>query len=419
LGTGITAGNLTVNAVAVWNGGVYVAGNFTMAGSVAATNIARYDISAGTWSALASGIGNSSHPVSALCVYNNELYAGGNFTTSFNSPSNYIAKWTGSAWAALSGTGLSGGTTVSALTVFNNTLFIGGNFLQTPIGACHYVAMWNGAWSVPTNFINSRVFCFAIHNSELYLGGDVPSYIYKWVPLSSTWAAVANSFSSTGASILCMASYAGSLYASGNLITVGTSVNIAKLTGTTWSGVGTGFSPSISYALALTPLNGRLYAGGSFSDAGGTGAKYLASWNGTTWALGIAGNGLLGSVNAFDTLSTPKTIYAGGGFTSPYSCIMKSGSLIGIEEESLPDESVSIYPNPASDNIFISLKSELKNPRVEIYSVTGEKIYSDALTSRQKTINIQKYASGIYFVKITSGSDGADMKALTKKIVVE
>ena len=393
-----------------------------MAGSTSVSNIARYDISGGTWTALGSGLGNTfGHNISALCVYNGALYAGGNFTTSTNAPSNYIAKWDGTSWTGVS-TGLSGGTTVSALIVFNNLLFVGGNFLQTPVGACHYVAMWNSTtstWSVPTSINNSSVFCFAIHNAELYLGGSVPTYIYKWVVATSSWTPIANSFGSSGAWIQSMASYGGNLYASG-LFTAGSFNGIAKWNGSTWTSCGTGFSTN-AFAYALTPLAGRLYAGGSFTDAGGTGAKYLASWSSTTstWALGVVGNSVLGTVNAFDTVTSPKTLYAGGSFTGPFSRIMKSNSLVGIEEESLPDESVSIYPNPASDNIFISLKTELKNPRVEIYNVAGERIYSDALTSRQKSVNIRTYAAGIYFVKITSTDENAGVKVLTKKIVVE
>jgi hypothetical protein len=65
-----------VNAVAVWNGNVYVAGNFTMAGSATVMNIAKWDGT--TWSALGSGLGAASNNVSALCVYNGALYAGGN-----------------------------------------------------------------------------------------------------------------------------------------------------------------------------------------------------------------------------------------------------------------------------------------------------------------------------------------------------
>jgi hypothetical protein len=218
-----------------------------------------------------------------------------------------------------------------------------------------------------------------------------------------------------------MASYGGNLYASG-FFTAGSFNGIAKWNGSIWSGVGTGFSTN-GYAYALTPLNDNLYAGGNFTNAGGTGAKFLASWNSatSTWALGLVSNNLTGSVYAFDTISSPQTLYAGGAFTGPFSRIMKSNILLGIKEESLQDESVSIYPNPASDNIFISLKSELKNPHVEIYNVTGEKVYSDALASRQKSINIQKYAAGIYFVKISSGSEdaSADVKVLTKKIVIE
>src|SRR4051812_8304511 len=82
LGTGITSTNGTVNAVCVWNGNVYIAGQFTqVAGTVSVMNIAKWDGT--TWSAI-PGIGQSFSRVYALCVYNGALYAGGDFTLTYN-----------------------------------------------------------------------------------------------------------------------------------------------------------------------------------------------------------------------------------------------------------------------------------------------------------------------------------------------
>jgi len=409
LSTGITSTNGIVDAICVWNGNIYVSGQFTMAGSTSVMNIAKWDGT--TWSAI-PGLGTTSNHVYALCVYNGALYAGGDFTLNYNR----IAKFDGTSWSGLT-TGLgASNATVKALTVFNGSLFVGGTFTTAGGTPCQYVALWNGsAWSFPTNQINSNVFCFAIHNNELYLGGAIPSYIYKWVIATSSWVAVPNTFPATGAWAQSMASYNGSLYVSGLSMTTGSSANISKLTGSTWSGVGTGFETT-HFALSLMPLSGRLYAGGNFTNAGGTGAKYLASWSSisSTWALGIAGNTVNFTVNALDTVPSPATLYAGGVFSSPYSKIMKSTTLIGIEEESLPVESVSIYPNPAHANLYISIDSELNNPEVEIFNMIGGKVFSSTLPTMQKTINIRNYAAGVYFVKITSGT-----KVLTKKIVIE
>jgi hypothetical protein len=81
----------------VYNGELYVGGKFTTAGGVSASNIAKWNGTA--WSALGSGITGSNtgsnSQVTSMAVYNGELYVGGDFTTAGGVSANYIAKWNG------------------------------------------------------------------------------------------------------------------------------------------------------------------------------------------------------------------------------------------------------------------------------------------------------------------------------------
>jgi hypothetical protein len=93
-----------VFALAVYNGELIAGGDFTTAGGQTVNNIARWDGAA--WHSLASGgqIGVGFEPydwVQALAVYNGDLYVGGVFTTAGGKTVNRIAKWDGEEWSAL------------------------------------------------------------------------------------------------------------------------------------------------------------------------------------------------------------------------------------------------------------------------------------------------------------------------------
>ncbi len=63
--------------------------------------------------------------------------------------------------------------------------------------------------------------------------------------------------------------------------------------------------------------------------------------------------------------------------------------------------SVTVYPNPAYDNVNI-VYSNLQNPELTIYNITGELfIFINELTSPQ-SINILSYPSGIYFFELSN-----------------
>jgi hypothetical protein len=157
LGSGITAGNyVRVMALAVAaNGDVYVGGQFAQAGTVAASNVARWNGTA--WSPLGAGTGpgsGSASPVAALAIAGNgDVYVGGSFTQAGGGAANYVAKWNGTAWSPL-GVGASAGQngsswTVLALTVAGNgDVYVGGDFTQAGGMAANRVAKWNSSgWS--------------------------------------------------------------------------------------------------------------------------------------------------------------------------------------------------------------------------------------------------------------------------------
>jgi hypothetical protein len=116
-------------------GALIAGGSFTRAGGVDAQRVAR--LVNGSWQAMGAGFSNGANAASvfAFAFYNNELYAGGNFTASGSTSILALAKWNGAAWVPVvnnSGVGLWSGTTqaqVYALTVHNGELIIGGTFV--------------------------------------------------------------------------------------------------------------------------------------------------------------------------------------------------------------------------------------------------------------------------------------------------
>jgi hypothetical protein len=127
----------TIQAMAVYNGKLYVGGQFDSIGGIAANNIACWDGT--TWSSLGKGVAfvntiGFMGGVAALTVYNGNLIVGGGFDSAGGMPDNLIAKWDGSTWSKL-GNGISPFINnaeqtvwVSALCVNNGSLFAGGSF---------------------------------------------------------------------------------------------------------------------------------------------------------------------------------------------------------------------------------------------------------------------------------------------------
>jgi hypothetical protein len=430
LGTGVSGGSGYVKAVAVWNGNVYVGGNFTTAGSVSASNIAKWNGTTQTWSALGSGI--TGGEVKALCVYNNALYVAGSFTTAGGITTSHIAKLDASGnWSAVGSTqGTSGD--VYALIAFNNLLYVGGSFLTAGGVSAHYVGTWNSTtstWAGSGTGTSGFVYCFAAHGASptLYAGTNGGYCLEELVGVA--WGQVIASFGSASMYVQSLASFGTYLYMSGSF-TFGPIKNLMRWNGSAASNVG-GNTPLlinpgaiVTFANAMKVFNGSLWVGGNFTDAGAvSNTSRLAKWSGTAWSSAYVSPTTLNSdVYALDTGLTGSpsvnNIYVGGAFTAPFSRVMKGVTNVGVEEIAMTEGTVSIYPNPSHGRMNVRINRELNNPSIEIYNILGDKVYSEALKSDFETITRQ-FVSGIYFVKVFSGQEGSISKVFTQKIVVE
>ena len=85
-----------------------------------------------------------------------------------------------------------------------------------------------------------------------------------------------------------------------------------------WSALSTGMSGGAASVYALARgLDGTIYAGGSFTDAGGSGADYLAKWNPATgiWSVVKSATSINAPVFAL-AVGPDGKIYIGGQFTN-------------------------------------------------------------------------------------------------------
>jgi hypothetical protein len=125
-------------ALAAVDTNLYAAGDFTIAGGVAANKIARWD--GRQWSDVGGGVIGSG-TVRSLATRGGDLYAGGTFTNIGGVAANRVARWDGTNWSAF-GSGVS--STVFGLTVLGQDLYAAGVMRSAGGKAAFGLAHWNG-----------------------------------------------------------------------------------------------------------------------------------------------------------------------------------------------------------------------------------------------------------------------------------
>jgi len=281
------------------NGDLYASGDFTNAGGVSATNIAKWDPTTAGWTNLGLGLNiPPSTPYALALDPIGNLYAGGDFMQAGDMAVSRIAKWNGTTWTNL-GAGMNKGDSASAVWALAldsvGNLYAGGDFTNAGVGAATNIAKWNGTtWTNLGAGMNEKIYALALdQGGNLYAGGDftnaggvAANRIAKWD--GTSWTSLGDGMNNTVCALAVGTN--GDVYAGGSFTTAGgvAATNIAKWNGTTWTNLGAGMVPiDTTYALALGP-NGDLYAGGDFTQAGGAPASRIAKWFETPASLGVS-----------------------------------------------------------------------------------------------------------------------------------
>jgi trimeric autotransporter adhesin len=301
--------------LAMPNGDLFVAGQFTTAGGINANHIARFD---GTnWWPLGSGVSGAA--ISLLAMPNGDLVVGGFFTTAGGVAANAIARWNGSTWAPF-GAGIGGGPSggdVRALALLPSGDLIAGGYFSTAGGApAANVARWNGStWSQVGLGLDSAVHALLVRaNGDLIAGGY---FAYSGPSASSPWLNSVARFD--GSTWLPLdTGLLGSIHAlaeapNGKLVAgcFQSQDAVLEWDGAAWTPIDDP-TDDVGAVFALhTRPNGEVVAGGQFTRLGGIGAAGVAQWNGSTWAP--LGNGITGWVGGVVDLQDG-TIVAHGSF---------------------------------------------------------------------------------------------------------
>ncbi len=288
--------NADIYCTVEYNGALYIGGDFSIAGGIVANNIVKWD---GTnWFVLGSGLRDtvsSGAYVSSMCVYNGELYVSGNFSSAGGVSCSGLAKWNGTSWSVLPNfyshpvSYING--SYNNLIVFNNKLVIGGKYT------------WNGS-IVDTLTNTSRISNggnLVIFNGNLYgsisFGNGLK--FSKWNGLN--WIDIEGVVAQGNSNqILSVLVFNNELYVNGDIKSIGgIAINnqMAKWNGASWSTVNTPQTSATptnpSYYLnigwtrtmSMCVYNNCFYINEMHNSSNTTNYTHgIAKWDGTNWS---------------------------------------------------------------------------------------------------------------------------------------
>ena len=76
---------------------------------------------------------------------------------------------------------------------------------------------------------------------------------------------------------------------------------------------------------------------------------------------------------------------------------------------------LDVFPNPAVDVVSVSFGGEYENVTVEIYNISGRKVYSNTFQNQSTASLDLDFTSGIYMVAVNTGEGETITKKLIKK----
>jgi hypothetical protein len=86
------------------------------------------------------------------------------------------------------------------------------------------------------------------------------------------------------------------------------------------------------------------------------------------------------------------------GTTTVTSVEYKDRYLLDLEVEETQAENIQIYPNPTND--FVTIQTQEKPSSLEIYSMTGQLVFTPVITDQSNSIDLRNLSPGTYLLRI-------------------
>ncbi len=80
----------------------------------------------------------------------------------------------------------------------------------------------------------------------------------------------------------------------------------------------------------------------------------------------------------------------------------------------IEDNIIEIYPNPAKQFVIITSSKLMQINQISIFDITGTKVFTNKNIGDNNLINVSKFQTGTYFIKIISTE-----KTITKKLIIK
>ncbi len=319
---------------------LYVGGQFTTAGGLAAANVAAWD-GAG-WQALGVGADFAVHALDSYAGPSSAvLLATGGFGLIGGQPTA-VGAWDGSTWSALGGRlrghlpGFSSfgplGLTIAVPASGPHGIVVGGAFSSAGESAAAQLARFDGiTWRavVEGNALIGDVAASVVHDDgtgkRVYVGGDLDAAGLDAVDLVARFDGeqlerVGRYAQDAGAVRALASADLGTgprLYAAGTFSTIGgvPASRMATWDGSAWSALANGGANATVEALLHDPAADAhgLYTGGAFTNVGGVAAIGVARFDGASWTQVGAGLAGVSALAFFDDGAGPR-LHAAGAF---------------------------------------------------------------------------------------------------------
>ncbi|GAA3510857.1 hypothetical protein GCM10022393_25610 [Aquimarina addita] len=104
--------------------------------------------------------------------------------------------------------------------------------------------------------------------------------------------------------------------------------------------------------------------------------------------------------------------------SNPYPQLLvtqDNSNTLSITNTNSTNNNILVYPNPSSDIITINSEEGLTPSLYSLYDIQGKMIETHTINSNSTVLNLEKYTSGIYILKITQNNQKIESFKIIKK----